>query len=73
MKVVGNPTIELEEKDIKVIKEIYETIKNMPCSSLHCNKCPFATICDYVDMNVADGASATVLNIQKALNEALIE
>lgn len=34
MKVVDNPTIELEEKDIETIKGIYELIKNMPCSSL---------------------------------------
>lgn len=73
MKVIDKPTIELEEKDIKAIKGIYEMIKNMPCSSLDCDKCPFATICDCVDMNVADGASATVLNIQKALNEAIIK
>ena len=72
MKVVDNPTIELEEKDIETIKKIRELIINMPCSSLVCGKCPFSKICDYVDVDAIGGASATVLNIQKALNEALI-
>lgn len=71
MKVVDNPTIELEEKDIKVIEGIYEMIKHIPCSSLYCNKCPFNTICNYVDINKSK--ENTILIIQKALNEALIK
>jgi hypothetical protein len=71
MKVVDNPTIELEEKDIKVIEGIREMIKDMPCSSLFCNRCPFGTVCEYIDLNKS--TESMVLNIQKALNEALIE
>jgi hypothetical protein len=69
MKIVDNPTIELEEKDIKVIEDIREMITNMPCSSLFCNRCPFGTVCDCIDKSKEN----TIFNIQKALNDALIE
>lgn len=72
MKVVDNPTIELEEKDIETIKKIRELIINMPCSSLVCGKCPFSKICDYVD-DSCSGENATILTIQRALNEAVIK
>ena len=71
MKIIDNPTIELEEKDIETIEKVRELIKNMPCSSLFCAKCPFATICDYIDLNKPK--ENTILNIQKALSEALIK
>ena len=70
MKFIKEPTIELEEKDIETIKGIYELIKNMPCSSLFCDKCPFKQICDCVYMGEPE---KMVLNIQKALNEAVIK
>ena len=71
MKIIDNPIIELEEKDIETIEKVRELIKNMPCSSLTCNRCPFCTVCDYIDLNKP--AESTVLNIQKALSEALIK
>jgi hypothetical protein len=73
MKVVDKPTIELEEKDIGAIKGIYELIKNMPCSSLDCDKCPLSQICYCVITETQGGADETVLAMQKALNDALIE
>lgn len=69
MKIIDIPTIELEEKDIEAIKGLYELIKNMPCSSLNCKECPFDTVCDCTDKSEEN----TILNIQKALSEALIE
>ncbi len=70
MKVITEPTIELEEKDIETIKGIYELIKSIPCSSLYCNKCPFYKICDYV--STSKSKEDMVLNMQKTLNNALI-
>lgn len=73
MKVVDNPTIELEEKDIETIKGIYKLIKDMPCSSLFCGQCPFSTICDFVITGTRGDADTAVLTIQKALSEAIIK
>lgn len=71
MKVIKNPTIELEEKDIKTIEGIRELIQHMPCSSLLCSMCPFDKICEYIDVN--DPKDSAILNIQKALSKALIK
>ena len=70
MKVIDNPTIELEEKDIETIEKLRELIVDMPCSSLFCNNCPFNSICEHMDFTKPK--ENTILNIQKALNEALI-
>ena len=70
MKVRNNPTIELEEKDIETINKLRELIINMPCSSLFCNRCPFGSICEYADLTKPK--ENMILNIQKALNEAMI-
>lgn len=73
MKVVDKPTIELEEKDVETIKRLYELIKNMPCSCLDCDKCPFNKICYCIITETQGGVDEIVLAMQKALNEALIE
>lgn len=70
MKFIKEPTIELEEEEIETIKGIYKLIKDMPCTSLLCDKCPFNKICDYIFMGEPE---KMVLNIQKDLNEALIK
>lgn len=72
MKVINNPTIELEEKDIETIEKLREFVAGMPCPSLDCNRCPFGSICKYVDTDINSGTKITILAIQKALNKALI-
>ena len=69
MKFCTKPTIILEEKDKKTLREIHEMITKIPCSSLFCAQCPFTTLCDYHDNN----AEGFITNVENRLNEALIK
>lgn len=69
MKIINNPTIELEEKDIETLEGFRKLIIDMFCSRSLCKKCPFNTICELMDVN--EPIESMVLNIRKAWNNAL--
>lgn len=69
MKFCTKPTIVLEEKDKKTLKEVHEMITKVPCSSLFCTKCPFNSLCDYIENN----AEGFIASVENKLNNAIIK
>lgn len=47
MKIEQNPTICLTKNEVEALKSIHQMFKNMPCHSIQCTQCPFASLCDY--------------------------
>lgn len=70
MKIIDKPFIQLEDSEIKLIKEIHKLIKDMPCENLLCKECPFISLCEYLDMTSVE---ASVFAIQDALKKAIMK
>ena len=69
MKVINNPTIILTEDDKEKLEKVHQFIEDCLCSEIHCDKCPFSSLCDCYEEEIEDFYN----KVEKALNDALIK